>query len=150
MQISTPDPATYDAMLDLQLARWHRWERAAATGLFAQADIWDYRNFRAAYVDGELAGWGFTARPTTFPPDWAILSVTVAAAHEGQGIGTALRAELTTTLPGHRRHPRRPGRRPRRAFARRSRGTGATRSSSTASGRRWTSSTSPSRCCRTT
>lgn len=99
VQITTPDPTTYDAMLDLQLARWHRWERAAATGLFTQVDIWEYRNFRAAYVDGELAGWGFTARPTTFPPDWAILAVTVAAAHEGRGIGTALRAELTATLP---------------------------------------------------
>src|SRR5829696_5125688 len=99
MEINTPDPATYDAMLDLQLTRWHRWERAAATGLFAQAEIWEYRNFRAAYVDGELAGWGFTARPTTFPPDWAILSVTVATEHEGQGIGTALRASVTATLP---------------------------------------------------
>ena len=99
MQISTPDPTAYDAMLDLQLARWHRWERAAATGLFMQDDIWDYRNFRVAHVGDELAGWGFTARPAPFPPDWAILSVTVAAAHEGQGIGTALRAELTMTLP---------------------------------------------------
>ena len=99
MQITTPGPTTYDAMLDLQLARWHRWERAAATGLFAQAEIWEYRNFRTAYVEGELAGWGFTARPTTFPMDWAILSVTVAAAREGHGIGTALRAELASTLP---------------------------------------------------
>jgi GNAT superfamily N-acetyltransferase len=99
MQISTPEPATYGAMIDLQLDRMHRWERAAAGGLFWQEDIWDYRNFRAAYVDGELAGWGFTARPTTFPPDWGILSITVATEHEGQGIGTALRASVTATLP---------------------------------------------------
>ena len=99
MQISTPDQSTYGAMIDLQLARMHRWERAAAGGLFWQEDIWDYRNFRTAYVDGELAAWGLTARPTTFPPDWAILSVTVAADHEGQGIGTALRASVTATLP---------------------------------------------------
>jgi len=99
MQISTPDPSTYGLMLDLQLARMHRWERASAGGLFWQEDVWDYRNFRTAYVEGELAGWGVTARPTTFPPDWAILAVTVAAAHEGQGIATALRAEMTSTLP---------------------------------------------------
>ncbi len=99
MQISTPEPAMYSAMIDLQLARMHRWERAAAGGLFWQEDVWDYRSFRTAYVDGQLAAWGFTARPTTFPPDWAILSVTVAAEHEGQGIGTALRASVTTTLP---------------------------------------------------
>ena len=99
MEIMTPDPGTYDAMLDLQLARMHRWERAAMSGLFTQAEIWDYRNFRAAYVDDELAGWGFTARPNVFPPDWAILAVFVAAAHEDTGVGGALRAELTATLP---------------------------------------------------
>ena len=99
VQISTPDPSMYDAMLDLQLARMHRWERAASTGLFLLDDVWDYRNFRAAYVDGELAGWGFTARPIVFPPDWAILAVVVASAYEGEGLGRALRAELTATLP---------------------------------------------------
>lgn len=99
MQITTPDPATYDAMLDLQLARMPRWERAATSGLFTQADIWEFRNFRAAYVDDELVGWGFTARPIVFPADWAILSVTVTEAQEGRGVGSALRAELTTTLP---------------------------------------------------
>ncbi|MDZ5622841.1 hypothetical protein SFC88_18525 [Nocardioides sp. HM23] len=99
MEIVTPDPTTYDAMLDLQLARMRRWERAATAGLFTQVDIWAFRNFRAAYAGDELVGWGFTARPHVFPPDWAVLSVTVAAAHEGGGIGSALRAELTTTLP---------------------------------------------------
>ena len=99
MEIITPDPAAYDAMLDLQLSRLPRWERAAASGLFTMASVWDYRNFRAAYVDAELAGWGFTARPQPFPPDWAILSLTVATAHEDRGLGTALREDLTATLP---------------------------------------------------
>ncbi len=99
MEITTPDPSSYDAMLDLQLARMPRWERAAAGGVFTLESVWNWRNFRAAYVDGELAGWGFTARPLAFPPDWAILAVVVAAEHAGKRIGTALKAELTTTLP---------------------------------------------------
>jgi GNAT superfamily N-acetyltransferase len=99
VQITTPDPATYSALLDLEVERLPRTERAASAGLFETSQLWDYRHFRTALVDGDLAGWGFTARPTFFPPDWAILHVIVAAAHEGQGVGTALRAELTALLP---------------------------------------------------
>lgn len=99
MDIVTPEPATYPEMLELQLARLPRWERANAAVLFEGGAIWTYRNFRAAYVDGGLVGWGFTAHPIFFPSDRSILSVTVAAAHEGQGIGAALRAALTKTLP---------------------------------------------------
>ena len=99
MEIVTPGRASYPQLEALQLARLPRTERRAARSLFAVEQTWDYRNFRAAHVDGELAGWGFTARPTIFPGDWAILAVYVAARHEGAGIGTALRGELQTTLP---------------------------------------------------
>lgn len=99
MQITTPDPATYSDLLDLELARLPRNDRAALAGRFEDSPVWTYRRFRSATVDGELVGWGFTAHPAYFPPDWAILWVVVAAAHEGHGIGSALRAELTAVLP---------------------------------------------------
>ncbi|KAA1419390.1 GNAT family N-acetyltransferase [Nocardioides humilatus] len=99
MEITTPDPATYSALLDLEVERLPRTERTASAGLFEPSQIWEYRHFRTALVDGDLAAWGFIARPTFFPPDWAILHVFVAAAHEGKGVGTALRAELTSLLP---------------------------------------------------
>lgn len=99
MQITTPDPATYSALLDLEVARLPRTERAAAAGRFEDSPVWRYREFRAAVVDDEVVGWGFIAQPSFLPPDWAILSVVVAAAHEGRGIGSALRAELTPLVP---------------------------------------------------
>lgn len=99
MQITTPDPATYSALLDLEVTRLPRTERAASAGLFEASQMWEYRHFRTVLVGDELAAWGFTARPIFFPPDWAILHLIVAAAHEGRGVGTALRAELTATLP---------------------------------------------------
>lgn len=99
VEITTPDPSTYDALLDLEVARLPRTERAASAGLFADTPMWHYRHFRAVHVDGDLAAWGFIARPTFFPPDWVILHVIVAAAHEGKGVGTALRSELTALLP---------------------------------------------------
>ena len=99
MHITTPDPSTYSDLLDLEVTRLPRTERAASAGLFEGSAMWEYRHFRTVHVDGGLSAWGFTARPTFFPPDWAILHVIVASEHEGHGIGTALRAELATTLP---------------------------------------------------
>ena len=75
-------------MLDLQLARWHRWERAAATGLFAQArdlgvpQLPGRRTSKASSPDGASRR-GRRRFRWTGPSS----SVTVAAAREGHGIG---------------------------------------------------------------
>ena len=100
MQISTPDPASYgdDARAPAR--------PAAPVGAGGGGRLCSGRRTSGSTATSgqrtstasSPAGASPRAR-RTFPPDWAILSVTVAAAHEGRGVGTALRAEVTTTLP---------------------------------------------------
>ena len=51
MKIVTPDPSTYPALLDLEIERLPRTERAASAALFEPSQTWDYREFRTALVD---------------------------------------------------------------------------------------------------
>ncbi|KAA1428461.1 GNAT family N-acetyltransferase [Nocardioides antri] len=99
VEIREPDPTSYDALVELRMARSPRLRRAQAEWNFVHADEMEVFAVRAAYVDGVLAGWGNTLRGPWFPPGFAIVNVTVSREHERRGVGGALYRALVTTLP---------------------------------------------------
>jgi GNAT superfamily N-acetyltransferase len=98
-EIREGDPAAYQPLVDLELARVPRRRRGHAEFPFVNREKANYFHVRTAHVGGELAGWGFSQQPDIFPPDFALVFVVVAADHGGRGIGRALYEELLTTAP---------------------------------------------------
>ena len=85
--------------MQLKLARSPRTHRSQVEWAFVHADELEMFETRAAYIDGELAGWASTVRGKWFPPGIAMIHVTVAQAHERQGAGGALFRAMVDDLP---------------------------------------------------
>lgn len=99
VEIREPDPSSYEALIQLRLARLTRLRRPQAEWPFVHAEEMAYLALRAAYDDGVLLGWGSALRGRWFPPGIVMLSVTVAREHERQGVGGALHGALLASLP---------------------------------------------------
>lgn len=98
-EIREGDPAAYEPLIDLELARVPRRRRGHAEFPFINRKKANYFHVRTAHVGGELAGWGVSQQPDIFPPDFGLVFVVVAAEHGGRGIGRALYDELLATAP---------------------------------------------------
>jgi GNAT superfamily N-acetyltransferase len=99
VEIREPDLTSYEPLVQLRLERVPRLHRAQAEWGFVHADDLPLFNVHAAYDDGVLAGWVSTVRGTWFPPQLAIVHVTVARAHERKGVGSALFQTAVAALP---------------------------------------------------
>lgn len=98
-EIRAGDPSSYAPLVDLWLHRTPSLRRVEAEFPFANHDKTRYCHLRTAYVGDVLAGWGLSAQPMMFPPDFAVVNVVVAPDHARRGIGRALYDELLTTVP---------------------------------------------------
>ena len=98
-EVRAGDPADHAPLVDLWLARVPTLRRTEAEFGFVTSDKARYFHLRTAYVGDGLAGWGVSAHPAMFPPDFALVNVVVAREHAGRGIGRALYDELLTTVP---------------------------------------------------
>jgi GNAT superfamily N-acetyltransferase len=99
VEIRVPDLSSYEPLVRLRMDRLPRLHRPQAEWPFVHAAELAHFAPRAAYVDGQLVGWGGTVRGSWFPPSIAMVNVTVARGHEGEGAGGALFRELLTTVP---------------------------------------------------
>jgi GNAT superfamily N-acetyltransferase len=93
------DPADHAPLVGLWMRRSPALRRAEAEFGFVNRHLARYFHLRTAHVADELAGWGVSAHPSMFPPDFALVNVVVAREHAGRGIGRALYDELLTTVP---------------------------------------------------
>ncbi|GAA3814067.1 GNAT family N-acetyltransferase [Nocardioides panacisoli] len=98
-EVRVGDPDDHAPLVDLWLARIPSLRRSEAEFGFVNRDKARYFHLRTAYVGEDLAGWGISAHPSMFPPDFALVNVVVAREHAGRGIGRALYDELLTTVP---------------------------------------------------
>lgn len=99
VEIRVPDLSSYEPLVRLRMERCPRLRRVQAEWPFVHAAELALLEVRAAYVDGALAGWGNAVRGSWFPAGIAMLNVTVAHAHGGRGIGSALYRDLLASLP---------------------------------------------------
>jgi GNAT superfamily N-acetyltransferase len=99
VEIREADLSSYGPLVDLRLAREPRMRRQNAEFILANPSIWRFLHVRTAWIGDELAGWGLTSQPPTFPDDFALLQLYVRKDLERQGVGGALYRELLTTYP---------------------------------------------------
>lgn len=99
VEIREPDLSSYEPLVRLRLDRLPRQRRSQAEWPFVHADELDVFAVRAAYVDGDLAGWGTAVRGRWFPAGIGMVTVTVAREHERKGVGGALYRALVALLP---------------------------------------------------
>lgn len=92
-------PDEHDRLISLALARNAHLLRGDAADPLERPDAWPDVVVRVAEVDGALAGWGYVGHATHLPPSFTVVWLTVAAAHEGHGVGGALRRELVDAAP---------------------------------------------------
>jgi GNAT superfamily N-acetyltransferase len=99
VEIRKPDLSSYEPLVQLRLERVPRLRRVQAEWGFLHSDELALFEVRAAYDDGELAGWVSAVQGTWFPPMLAMVHVTMARAHERKGIGGALFEATVAALP---------------------------------------------------
>jgi GNAT superfamily N-acetyltransferase len=99
VELRVPDSSLQEALVQLRLARSPRSHRSQVEWPFVHANELEMFKTRAAYVSDELVGWAGTVRGKWFPPGMAMINVTVARAHERQGVGGALLRAMVHDLP---------------------------------------------------
>lgn len=100
MRIVPARPGLHEDLVTLALARSPHATRGEVVHPFEEPHEFPGLVVRAALDDdGALLGWGAVARPSWNPPGAAVLLLHVAAAHEGRGVGSALRGTLWDRLP---------------------------------------------------
>src|SRR5690349_5809866 len=99
VEIREPDLSSYEPLVRLRMDRLPRLVRKQAEWPFVHRDAMEVCTFHAAYDGDTLLGWANIARWSWFPPGIALINLTVAAAHEGTGVGGALYRTLLETLP---------------------------------------------------
>ena len=97
-------PGEHDRLIELALERNPHLLRGDAADPLERPDAWPDVAVRVAEVDGTLAGWGYVGHATHLPPSFTVVWLTVAAGHEGHGVGTALHRELVAAAPGEGPH----------------------------------------------
>ncbi|PWN02050.1 hypothetical protein DJ010_16105 [Nocardioides silvaticus] len=101
VEIREGDSSLQEAFVQLKLARSPRTHRSQAEWVFVHSEDLDLFETRAAFIGDELVGWASTVHGTWFPPDIAMIHVTVARAHERKGAGGALFRAMVDHLPDH-------------------------------------------------
>lgn len=99
MEIRAADPASYEHLVDLEVARIPREPRAVAEWPFVNAPTMRFFHLRTAHRDGRLLGFGRLAQGPMAPADMAFLNVMVAREAERAGVGRALYDELLGCVP---------------------------------------------------